>query len=88
MRKINILLPVAFVLVLLALTACGGGSDKPPASPPAETVGLPTPPVTKSATSIPESTKPPDAESILAMGTEKLTEQVMDSPELMTCISE
>ena len=74
--------------MLLAMVACGGGSDQPPTPPQAETATPSVPQATESPTSTPEIFQPLDAERILAMGTDELAEQVMDSPELMTCISE
>ena len=77
-----------FAILLWALAACGGGESEP------SVISTPTEAPTPTAQPSPTPTQTPaqpsalDKESILALGTENLTELVTSSPELMTCISE
>ena len=92
MRKRNFLLTVLFSVSLLAAVACGGGTTvQPPTPTPADALtpsATRTPPPTSVPADTQEAAQAADAASILALGTENLTELVTSSPALMSCIAE
>ncbi len=88
MAKNIYLLTAMLAAVSIAIVACGGAEpaiQAPTSIPVAAPTPAPAQPSPTPAAVAPGGTL---ADDLLALGPEKLTEQVMNSPELMACIAE